>query len=113
MLAQTKSCLITVRLGAVDNLLMFVLIRYGDDFLTQLEPVYTEPNSQNGGFITSCLNHVCPWTDLSLENKSTYEHYSDWYYGRTEPGKASMHIDLGPPNGNGTLSHLKHCHNFC
>ena len=80
------------------------VLQYGLDFLEQLAPVYaTGAETKHGGMITSCICHGCPWGTLSLEGKTSYEHYADWYYGKTV-GKASMHIDPRLPNGNGTLS---------
>jgi hypothetical protein len=39
---------------------------------------------------------------LKLGGKNSFEHYADWFYGKTT-GAASMHIDPSMPNGNGTL----------
>merc|ERR1712048_552012 len=75
------------------------VIQYGQDFMDQLSPVYTGGVTKNGGMITSCICHGCPWSDLSLEGKGTYQHYADWFYGKTT-GPASMHIDQRLPNGN-------------
>jgi hypothetical protein len=51
----------------------------------------------------SCICHGCPWGDLRLEGKNSYQHYADWYYGKTT-GAASFHIDTRNPNGDGTLA---------
>lgn len=82
------------------------VLQYGRDFMAQLAPVYESANcneTKHGGMITSCICHACPWSALKLEGKSSYEHYADWYYGKTT-GPASMHIDTRLPNGNGSLS---------
>jgi hypothetical protein len=78
------------------------VLQYGKDFMEQLAPVYTPPESKNGGMITSCICHGCPWSDLKLAGKSSYQHYADWFYSKTK-GAESMHIDPSLPNGNGTL----------
>ena len=78
------------------------VLQYGRDFMTQLSPVYQSGETKHGGMITSCICHGCPWPVLELEGKTTYEHYADWFYGRTS-GTAAMHIDRRLPNGNGTL----------
>jgi hypothetical protein len=76
------------------------VIQYGNDFLEQLKPVQTEP--QNGAMITSCICHGCPWDQFSLEGKTSYQHYADWYYGKTS-GSAAIHIDSRLPNGDGSF----------
>jgi len=53
--------------------------------------------------ITSCICHGCPWNDLVLDNKTSYEHYAAWFAGSTT-GAASMHIDTRLPNGDGKLA---------
>ena len=70
--------------------------------MAQLAPIYLGSETKHGGMITSCMCHGCPWPDLVLEGKSTYQHYADWFYGKTT-GAASMHMDPRLPNGNGTL----------
>lgn len=88
------------------------VIKYGEDFLTQLAPVYAGgEGKKNGGMITSCICHGCPWAQLVLENKTSFQHYADWFYGATAGGLDSMHIDLRLPNGNGTLT-FKECAKF-
>ena len=79
------------------------MIQYGKDFMAQLVPV-TAPGRENGGMITSCICHGCPWSDLLLEGKSTEEHYFDWFTGRTTGGAGSMHVDSRLPNGGGALT---------
>ena len=71
--------------------------------MKQLAPVYTGGETKNGGMITSCICHGCPWQALVLNGKTSYQHYADWFYGKTS-GAASMHIDPRTPNGDGTLS---------
>ena len=78
------------------------VIQYGKDFMKQLAPVYTGGETKNGGMITSCICHGCPWGTLTLEGKTSYEHYADWMAGKTK-GAASMHIDARLPNGGGAL----------
>lgn len=83
------------------------VLQYGKDFLTQLAPVYLRSSgnkSSNGGMITSCICHGCPWSDLVIDGKNTFQHYFDWSMGRTEGGIASMHIDTRLPNGGGALN---------
>ena len=36
------------------------VLQYGLDFLEQLKPAYTAPETKNGGMITSCICHGCP-----------------------------------------------------
>jgi hypothetical protein len=45
--------------------------------MEQLAPVYTDGESKNGGMITSCICHGCPWSDLKTgdaSNKTSYQH---------------------------------------
>eukprot|EP00927_Polykrikos_kofoidii_P041022 TRINITY_DN3495_c0_g1_i1.p1 TRINITY_DN3495_c0_g1~~TRINITY_DN3495_c0_g1_i1.p1 ORF type:complete len:442 (-),score=35.85 TRINITY_DN3495_c0_g1_i1:169-1386(-) len=77
------------------------VLDYGDDFMTQFEPVRAEP--RNGAFITSCICHGCPWTRLTWDGGTAYEHYADWYHGKTL-WPATVHVDARLPNGNGSLS---------
>ena len=89
------------------------MLQYGKDFMKQLAPVYLPASDgdgesggkgKNGGMITSCICHGCPWSDLVVEGKTTFEHYFDWSMGRTEGGAPSMHIDTRLPNGGGVLN---------
>jgi len=77
------------------------VIQYGKDFMTQFEPVRKEP--QNGAMITSCICHGCPWQQLVLEGKSSYQHYGAWLNGLTS-GADSIHVDTRLPNGGGQLN---------
>ena len=79
------------------------VLQYGKDFMADLAPVYSSSESKNGGMITSCICHGCPWSDLLLDGKNTDNHYFDWSAGRTT-GAASMHIDSRLPNGGGVLN---------
>lgn len=79
------------------------VLLYGLSFMRQLGPVYLGGESKHGGMITSCICHGCPWDDLLLDGKNSFQHYADWFYGKTT-GEAAMHIDLRGPNGNGTLN---------
>ena len=56
--------------------------------------------ARNGAFITSCICHGCPWEQLALENRTSYEHYAAWYEGSAG---THVHVDDGPPNGGGAL----------
>lgn len=76
------------------------VLQYGVDFLEQFKPVQSEP--RNGAMITSCICHGCPWSQLVLENKTSYQHYADWYYGKTS-GAGAIHVDPRTPNGDGTM----------
>lgn len=78
------------------------VIQYGEDFMEQFKPVQSE--SQNGAMITSCICHGCPWAQLELEGKTSYQHYADWYYGKTS-GSAAIHIDTRHPNGDGSMTY--------
>lgn len=78
------------------------IIGYGADFLKQVAPV-GGAGSRNGGFITTCICHGCPWSQLTLANQTAISHFADWFYGRTS-GVDAMHIDTRMPNGDGTLS---------
>jgi hypothetical protein len=90
------------------------VLQYGKDFMKQLAPVYLPASDgggsgsggkgKNGGMITSCICHGCPWSDLVVEGKTTFEHYFDWSMGRTVGGAPSMHIDTRLPNGGGALN---------
>lgn len=76
------------------------VLQYGVDFLNQFKPIQSEP--KNGALITSCICHGCPWSDLVLEGKNTYQHYASWFVGNTS-GASAIHIDPRLPNGNGTI----------
>jgi len=84
------------------------VIQYGQDFLDQLKPVKSEP--KNGAFITSCICHDCPWEQLVLANKTAYQHFADWHYGRTSGAKA-IHVDPRGPDGEGSIK-LDKCDPF-
>eukprot|EP00041_Stephanoeca_diplocostata_P011445 m.189921 g.189921 ORF g.189921 m.189921 type:complete len:414 (+) comp18538_c0_seq5:231-1472(+) len=77
------------------------VLQYGEDFLKQFAPVPTE--GKNGAMITSCICHGCPWSSLKLANKTSYEHYADWRYGRTK-GPDATHVDPRLPNGGGAIA---------
>jgi len=77
------------------------VIQYGVDFMAQFKPVESE--TKNGAMITSCICHGCPWPQLVLQGKNSYEHYADWYYGKTS-GEAAIHIDGRSPNGGGQIT---------
>jgi len=81
------------------------VLQYGKDFLTQFSPVQGEP--KHGAMITSCICHGCPWGSLKLDGKNSYQHYADWYYGKTS-GATAIHIDTRNPNGDGTIK-LRKC----
>jgi hypothetical protein len=52
-------------------------LQYGKDFMAQLAPVYTGGETKNGGMITSCICHGCPWAQLQVNdgtNKTSYQH---------------------------------------
>lgn len=84
------------------------VLQFGEDFLQQFEPVQSEP--ENGAMITSCICHSCPWDDLELDGKRSFEHFADWYLGRTR-GADAVHIDSRTPNGDGSLTY-KACKRF-
>ena len=88
------------------------VLQYGLDFMQQLAPIYTGSETKHGGMITSCICHGCPWPALKLAGKTSYEHYADWFYGKTT-GAASMHIDPSLPNGNGAGSPRIRCCSVC
>ena len=49
-----------------------------------------------------CICHSCDWTTLTLENRTSYEHYSRWHRG-ADTTTPSVHIDDRMPNGAGAL----------
>merc|ERR1712039_221854 len=77
------------------------VIQYGKDFMRQFRPVMK--SAKNGAFITSCICHGCPWPTLTLEGKTTYQHYAAWMDGNTT-GATSIHIDTRLPNGGGEIT---------
>eukprot|EP01063_Lacrimia_lanifica_P040597 TRINITY_DN926_c1_g1_i6.p1 TRINITY_DN926_c1_g1~~TRINITY_DN926_c1_g1_i6.p1 ORF type:complete len:386 (+),score=122.95 TRINITY_DN926_c1_g1_i6:66-1223(+) len=85
------------------------VLRYGDDFLAQFKAV--QQNPAHGGFITTCICHGCPWSDLVLDGKNGMQLYADWFYGKVTGG-AAFAIDTRRPNGDGTLSKLPGCTPF-
>ena len=76
---------------------------YGNDFMHDFEPAGT---NKNGGFITSCICHGCPWDKLTFEgNKTAYEYYADWANSRDFPREPkSLVVDSRGPNGDGALT---------
>jgi hypothetical protein len=78
-------------------------LQYGTSFLSALAPVLAEP--RNGVFISSCICHSCDWTKLTIDNKSAYGHFSDWYSGRTTESSARF-VDTRGPNGDGALGRV-------
>lgn len=78
------------------------VIQYGADFLQQFAPLQAIP--KNGAMITSCICHGCPWQQLELEGKTSYQHYAAWAIGNTT-GAASFHIDMRSPNGGGAITY--------
>ena len=84
------------------------VVQYGVDFLAQFAPVRANP--KNGAMITSCICHGCPWPQLELQGKTTYQHYADWVHGTTK-GADAIHIDSRLPNGGGEIK-LRQCTPF-
>jgi hypothetical protein len=84
------------------------IVQYGADFLSDLKPVIAS-TPKNGGFITSCICHGCPWSTLTLDNATSYQHYARWHRGQDG---SSMHIDSRPPNGGGALASDPLCMSF-
>jgi len=78
------------------------VLQYGSDFLKDFEQLQDEP--KNGGMITSCICHNCPWSHLALDGKSSYQHYADWSFGKAS-GADALHVDSRTPNGAGTITH--------
>ena len=76
---------------------------YGNDFMHDFEPAGT---NKNGGFITSCICHGCPWDKLTFEgNKTAYEYYADWANSRDFPREPkALVVDSRGPNGDGDLT---------
>ena len=74
--------------------------------MEQLAPVYTDGESKNGGMITSCICHGCPWDKLTFEgNKTAYEYYADWANSRDFPRQPkALVVDSRGPNGDGDLT---------
>ena len=84
------------------------VVQCGVDFLKQFSPVQSEP--KNGAMIMSCICHGCPWRTLAVGNKTSYQHYANWYYGKTT-GADSIRIDTALPTGGGTIKDT-HCKPF-
>ena len=84
------------------------VLQYGEDFLEDFKAVQADP--KNGAMITSCICHGCPWPDLTLEGKTTYQHYAAWAAGN-DTGAAAVHIDPRTPNGGGTMTYSQ-CSKF-
>ena len=97
---QLKSWNTTAEMGAITT--------YGKDFDAAFE-VVTKRAPRNGGFITTCICHGCPWSDLVLEGRNSYQYYNDWYAAN---GSATFHIDARGPNGDGALDALTACAPF-
>ena len=53
---------------------------YGEDFMSQLQAVAGA--TANGGVITSCVCHLCPWQQLTNGSRSAVEHYTEWATAR-------------------------------
>jgi len=87
---------------------MDAIVQYGADFLKEFQPMLSE--EKNGAAITTCICHGCEWDQLMIGNMSAYEHYADWFYGKTK-GTAAIHIDDRKPNGGGNIT-LKSCYPF-
>lgn len=77
------------------------VLQYGKDFMQQLVPV--QQASKNGAMITSCICHGCPWKDLVLGGKTSFQNYADWFYGKS--AVSHFHIDSRLPNGGGTFTY--------
>lgn len=75
---------------------------FSQDFMAKLPALAS--SEKNGGFITSCLCHDCPWRDLRVGAESALEHYVAWAEGRAERG---LLIDSRGPNGDGELEGLR------
>eukprot|EP00040_Diaphanoeca_grandis_P040057 m.261103 g.261103 ORF g.261103 m.261103 type:complete len:434 (-) comp41304_c0_seq1:368-1669(-) len=89
------------------------VLQYGKDFMNQVAPVYMGGETKNGGMITSCICHGCPWEALELDGKNTDDHFFDWFTGKTT-GADSFHVDPRLPNGGGALNGtaFKQCAHF-
>jgi len=81
------------------------VLTYGQDFMDQFSNVPIARSGQNGAFITSCICHGCPWGNLILQGKTTYQALAEWYKS-SEDGNVNPHvyIDSRTPNGDGTLN---------
>ena len=80
------------------------MLEYGSSFMQQLAPASSGSETQNGGCITSCICHGCPWNDQLYDGKLAGQHLADWFYGKVS-GKAAWHFDTSTPNGNGTFTY--------
>ena len=80
--------------------------QYGVDFLSQLTALQANP--KNGGFITSCICHGCPWADLTPSTGSkvtTYDYYIKWANDPKWPSSSEpVTIDARGPNGGGDIT---------
>ena len=84
----------------------FFAARYGDLFLDQLAPVLARPPSQAGVFVSTCVCHGCPWSDIVVQGRSAYQALGQWQAGwggdhKTVDGSRG-------PNGDGTLNNSTH-----
>jgi len=80
------------------------VLAYGQDFMDQFSPVPIAKGGQNGAFITSCICHGCPWNDLTLQNKTTYQALAEWYKSSEDINEnPHVYIDSRTPNGDGTI----------
>lgn len=53
--------------------------RYGESFLEEFQSF--KKKAQNGGFITSCIEHGSALWHIGVNGTSLEEAYSAWYYG--------------------------------
>jgi hypothetical protein len=104
------------------------IIQYGSDFVNQFQAVVAMKG--NGAFITSCICHGCPWSNLTLSDKvvgglgrvgpardpltgsqlqMSYQAFSDWYNGVGTP--TNIYVDSRPPNGGGAIAQSE-CRHF-
>lgn len=78
--------------------------RYGAQFLDELAPVLRRPEA--GVFVTTCVCHGCPWSDVVVRGKSSYQALGAWQAGWAGAHKT---VDaMRGPNGNGTLNNSTH-----
>ena len=62
--------------------------------------------------ITSCICHGCPWQDLELEGKNSYQHYGAWLNGETATAQRGLDLTASTLGAQVTVVDLL-CHFGC
>ena len=85
------------------------VLSFGGSFLDQLAPLLS--NGRHGAFISTCICHGCPWDDLEIDGRTSYQEYGAWMLDSTIDDAKSqtlaagkhVHIDRRGPDGGGTI----------